>query len=111
MSALEWGDIPGQLDLLEAARTARDDSINQVEAHVDDWQRDAIDELIRLFAWRGIQFSANDIRPLLPDGIRPALVGARFLNASRTKQIRKVGYTPSTDKATHAHVVALWLGT
>jgi len=110
MSALGDWEVPGQLDMLTEARVARDDSIALVEDAAETWQRDAVDRLIRGFAATGDPFSANAVRPLLPDGIRPALLGARFLAASRRGVIRKVGYVPSTDRATHAHPVALWVG-
>lgn len=87
----------------------RDEALAQVEEASDDWSRSVIDQAITATALQGRPFSANDVRPLLPPGIRPALVGARFLAASKRGQIRKVGWVASTDPGTHAHPVAQWV--
>jgi hypothetical protein len=97
-----------QLDIFDEGRALRDRGIGLVEAASDEASREAIDQAIRDMIARGRPFSANDIRPLLPLGIRPALVGARFLAASKRKQIRKVGWITSTDPRTHAHPIAVW---
>lgn len=93
---------------LELGQALRDKGIARVECAADDQDRAVIDQAIRVVADRGRPFSANDVRPLLPPGIRPALIGARFLAASKRRQIRKLGWVPSTDPGTHAHPVALW---
>lgn len=93
---------------LELGQALRDEGIARVEAAAADWERAVIDRIIREVAARGRPFSANDCRPLLPPGVRPALIGARFLAASKRRQIRKLGWVPSTDPGTHAHPVALW---
>lgn len=95
-----------QLDL---GTLLRDEAIARVEEASDDWQRATIDQAIRAVAERGRAFSANDVRPLLPPGIRPALIGARFLAASKRKAIVHVGMVASTDPGTHGHRVSLWL--
>ena len=87
----------------------RDEGVARVEAAADDGQRSVIDHALAAVAARGVAFSANDVRPLLPPGIRPALIGARFLAASKRGQIRKVGWVASTDPGTHAHPVAQWV--
>lgn len=87
----------------------RDEGMARVEAASDDGQRSVIDQALAAVAARGRTFSANDVRPLLPPGIRPALVGARFMAASRRGEIRKVGWVASTDPGTHAHPVAQWV--
>lgn len=94
---------------LELGQELRDEGIARVEAAADDGQRSVIDQALAAVAARGQTFSANDVRPLLPPGIRPALVGARFMAASRRGEIRKVGWVASTDPGTHAHPVALWI--
>lgn len=94
---------------LELGQALREEGIHRVEDASDDQDRAVIDQAIRAVAERGRPFSANDVRPLLPPGLRPALVGARFMAASRRKMIRKVGWVPSTDPGTHAHPVAQWV--
>lgn len=92
-----------------AATVARDAAIAQVEAGSDDWQRSVIDEAIRAWADTGRMFSANHVRPMLPE-VRKALIGARFLAAAKAGLIVRRGYEPSNDQATHAHPVAVWIG-
>lgn len=91
------------------ARLERDMAINLAEdADRDGWDRKVIDQAIHAFAAQGRPFSANDLRELLPD-VRQPLIGARFLAAANRGVIRRVGYTPSTQKSTHAHPIAVWV--
>lgn len=94
---------------LELGQALRDEGIARVEDAADDWERAVIDQAIRAVADRGREFSANDVRPLLPPGVRPKLIGARFRTAATRGVIRRVGYTPSTDPGTHAHPVTVWM--
>ena len=86
----------------------RDAALDRVERSSREWQRaqvdDVLDELIR----RGLPFSSNDARPLLPADVRPALAGARFLAAAKAGRIVRCGYVPSTSPRTHGHPVAVW---
>lgn len=84
-----------------------DEAIQRVEDSADAWDRHVIDQAIREVAARGVPFSSNDVRPLLP-AVRSALIGARFLAARKRGEIRRIGYVPSTDPGTHSHPVALW---
>lgn len=93
---------------LELGQELRDEGMRLVTEASDQWDRDVIDQALRAVRQRGARFSANDVRPLLPPGVRPALVGARFMAASRREEIRKVGWVASTDPGTHAHPIALW---
>lgn len=93
---------------LALGQELRDEAHAVVEEASDQWQRATVDQAIRALAQTRETFSANDLRPLLPPGIRPALIGARFMAASRARLLRKVGWTPSTDPGTHAHPIALW---
>lgn len=95
---------------LELGQALRDEGIARVTEASDQWERDVIDQAISAMVERGRPFSANDVRPLLPPGVRPALVGARFRTAALHRKIRRVGYVPSTDPGTHAHPIALWIG-
>ena len=71
----------------------------------------AIDLLIARAAATGAEFSANDLRPHIPAGVRTAAIGARFAHARRRGVITATGYTTSTDPGTHAHPVRTWRGT
>lgn len=103
---------PAPRDGTAAGRALRDQGVAQVEEASDDWARATIDQALEHVAkTKPDGFSANDVRPLLPPGIRPALVGARFLAASKRGLIRKVGFVASSDPGTHAHPIALWTAT
>jgi hypothetical protein len=98
----------------QALRTAialRDQGIAQVTAAAPAHDRDAIDRAIRLVARQLPQFSANDVRPHLPEGVNPNLIGARFIALAKSKEIRKVDEVPSTDPGTHGKKVGLWEAT
>lgn len=96
---------------LAAGRALRDEGQAHAEQAAGEWDCAVIDQAIREFARRGVPFSANDIRPLLPATTRRPAIGARFMAARRRGFIRPVGYTPSTDPATRAHPVRVWEGT
>ena len=97
-------------ELIAAARAARDEGMAQAEsADQFGWERSLIDQAIDAFAGTGLPFSANDLRPLLPD-VRPSLIGSRFMAASVAGRIRRAGATTSTKKNTHSKDVALWVG-
>lgn len=66
-----------------------------------------IDAAILACARRGGVFSANQVRPLVPDVPGP-LMGARFNAAAQRGLIKRVGYTASTKTNTHGHPVAEW---
>lgn len=92
---------------LDAIR-ARDEGMERAEsashAPVD---RAIIDQAIDWFATTGDEFSANDIREVLPD-VSGALIGSRFLAASKRGQIVRVGDTLATHKAGHARRISTW---
>ena len=77
-------------------------------AHLDDAAK--VDAVLADFIRRGREFSSNDTRARLA-GVKGSVIGARFNAAARSRQIRRVGYTPSTDPGTHGHPVAVWLPT
>ncbi|WP_435109769.1 hypothetical protein [Nocardiopsis synnemataformans] len=68
-----------------------------------------IDEVILRFATTGQAFSANDVRPWLPDVRRPA-IGARFGALAKAKRIVAIGMVRSTDPGTNGHRIMLWRG-
>ena len=83
------------------------EGIARAEAHADPSDRARIDAAIRTVAGRGGVFSANDVRPLIPNAHGP-LVGARFNAAARAGVIVRIGYESSTKANTHAHPIATW---
>lgn len=78
---------------------------------ISDPDRRSIDHALAELARTGRSFSANDLRPLLPEGIPGSAVGPRFNAAARTGVIEPTGrYVMSTDPATR-HRLAEWRGT
>ena len=69
-----------------------------------------LDRLIARFAASGGVFSANDVRPHLPEGIRPNAIGGRFRRAAGRGLIRHVDWEASSDPRTHGHHIKLWQG-
>ena len=67
----------------------------------DDWDKRVIDQCITAFVKQGRPFSANDMRPLLPE-VRKCLISRRLIVAQNDGLIRYVGVTPSTLKSTKA---------
>ena len=97
-------------EAIAAARAARDQGMAQAEdADATGWEKALIDQAIRAFAATGQPFSANDLRPLLPD-VRSSLMGSRFMAAAKAGQIRRVGLATSTKKNTHSKDVGRWVG-
>jgi hypothetical protein len=68
--------------------------------------RQAIEHCARL----GAPFSADTVRPLLPE-VSGALIGAGFMAASRAGLIEQVGTTQVRHAAGHARLVKVWRGT
>lgn len=91
----------------QRALSERDSVLEMVEEAGDDWDRAVIDQGIEALNSRGVPWSANDLRPLLP-GVRAALIGVRFLAAARRGEMARAGYVTSTDPGTHARPIVLW---
>lgn len=70
--------------------------------------KQVIDDVIKAFARQGRPFSANDLRPHLPAGIRKCLISRRLIVAQNDGLIRRVGFTPSTLKSTKAALVRVY---
>jgi hypothetical protein len=67
----------------------------------DEWDRQVIDRVIRELCRQGRPFSANTMRPLLPE-VRKCLISRRLIAAQHAGLIRYVGVTASTLKSTKA---------
>jgi hypothetical protein len=73
----------------------------------DEWDRRVIDQAIHAFALQSKPFSANDLRPLLPE-VRKCLISRRLIKAQTDEVIRHVGYTASTLPSTKSHPVKVY---
>ena len=85
-----------------------------IEAHpqaTDEWDKAAIDAVILAFARQGRPFSANDIRPHLPAGVRIKFISHRFRVAQRGPDafLRYGGVTPSTLASTRSARVNVYI--
>ena len=67
----------------------------------DAWDNRVIRQCIEAFVRQGRPFSANDLRPLLPE-VRKCLISRRLIDAQKDGLIRYVGVTPSTLASTKA---------
>ncbi len=83
----------------------------RAEVLISDPDRRTIDQALADLARSGRSFSANELRPLLPEGVPGSAVGPRFAAAARRGLIEPTGrYVMSTDPATR-HRLAEWRGT
>ena len=71
------------------------------------WDKQVIDQVIRAFVLQGKPFSANDMRPLLPE-VRKCLISRRLIAAQRDGLVRSVGITYSTLKSTKGARVSVY---
>ena len=94
----------------EALEAMREGMAQAEDADRFGWQRSVIDTAIRALAETGRDFSANDVRLLIPDDITGPLMGARFNAAQTQKVIRWRHLTRSTKKSTHGHRISVWRG-
>jgi hypothetical protein len=100
-------DVGLHNDVGDDGRAARDHALEVVEEAGDDWDRSVVDRAIVETGKRLGEFSANDVRPLLPE-VRRSLVGARFLAMAKAGRLESVGYVASSDAGTHASPIRLW---
>lgn len=67
-----------------------------------------IDQAIDYLASLGAEFSANDVRELLPV-VSGSLIGTRFLAAAKGGRITRTGSTLADHEAGHARRVSTWI--
>lgn len=100
--------MPEQMDLLEHARTLREDGMARATASADPDDVARVDAAIARWAATGREFSANNVRG--ETGVVGHVVGARFNAARMRRLIVPVGRTPSDQPSTHAHEIRTWRG-
>lgn len=86
--------------LVEAGWSRYHSSVAE-HGRADEWDRQVIDQAIWAFVEQGKPFSANDLRPLLPE-VRKCLISRRLIQAQKNGWVRYVGVTPSTLASTKA---------
>ena len=108
MSADRWD--PWAEDQLAEGRAERDKGMAAAGARLGaDWDKAVIDQAIRVLAATGREFNADDVRDRLP-AVAHALIGSRFMAASKRGLIERVGDQQSRHRSRHASRVGLWRG-
>lgn len=93
---------------LELVFTARDEALQIVTEHADDWDKSCVDAVLYDLMAQTVPWSANDARELIAARSRH-LLSAR-LNSFRLRGlIEKVGEVVSTDVGTHGKKIATYL--
>lgn len=93
----------------ELVALAKSRGINAADDAAPDDVKDRIDAAIRRWAAKGVEFSANDVRPEF--NVTGAVVGGRFNVAARAGLIVDTGKrVASTLGSTHGHEVRVWRG-
>lgn len=108
MTTVDWRGQ--QLDLLDAARAARDEGLARCDANASDWDRRVVDQAILTAAETGRPFSANDFRDRLPEITNRNLIGTRIRAMAQQKvpPYSRIGEVISTDAGTHAKKIGLY---
>lgn len=88
----------------------RDEGCAKVDASSSEEWKNNCDNTICLFAWKGLDFTAEDIRALIPEPPHPNAMGARFLAAIKAEIIERIGYRKAKRPSAHARVLAVYRG-
>lgn len=83
----------------------RDQAFANLDASDAAGENAVIFRAIREVAAQGREFSANDVRPLLPEGINRHRIGRQFSRAIELGVIEPCGLVKSDDPGTNAHRV------
>jgi hypothetical protein len=87
----------------------RDAGIALREHHADPRLIAIVDTKIEQFAASAREFSANELRKVLPDSAQP-LIGGRLTSARNRGLVVSVGYVKSNLPSTRAKALTVWLG-
>lgn len=87
--------VSDQVRAAVAAGYAAYKQATETHGPADEWDNRVIRQCIEAFVLQGRPFSANDMRPLLPE-VRKCLISRRLIEAQHDGLIRYVGVTPST---------------
>jgi len=92
-------------------RLLRDEGLATANDNGDFWWKSCADAAIEYLAATDVEFTADDLRDLVPAPDHPARVGARFSAAMKAGLIRPTGYAISRSTTRHAGVLRTWVGT
>ncbi|ANZ17476.1 hypothetical protein O1L44_16390 [Streptomyces noursei] len=83
--------------------------LERIRKAADAEQLGLVQGIVLDHALGGVEFSANDFRDRLPDGVRHGLLGAAIRGLAASRTITNTGRTvPSTAPATHGHRIAVY---
>ncbi|MFB7630670.1 hypothetical protein ACFC0M_06950 [Streptomyces sp. NPDC056149] len=83
--------------------------LERIRRAADAEQLGLVQGIVLDHALDGAEFSANDFRALLPDGVPHGLLGAAIRGLAASRSITNTGRTaPSTAPATHGHRIAVY---
>lgn len=83
--------------------------LERIRDAADAEQLGLVQGLVLGHALGGAEFSANDFRDLVPDGVPHGLLGAAIRGLAASRAITNTGRTvPSTAPATHGHRIAVY---
>ncbi|WEB41533.1 hypothetical protein MOV08_21170 [Streptomyces yunnanensis] len=83
--------------------------LERIRGASDTGQLALVQAIVLDHALGGAEFSANDFREVLPDGIPHGLLGAAIRGLAASRRIINTGRTvPSTSPATHGHRIAVY---
>lgn len=87
------------------------DLLDEVAAHVPEWDRGVVMQAIEHLARTGRPFTADDLHALgIPLPPHPNHIGALFSAARKSGLIEQVGYQPSAREGRNGSVVRQWKG-
>lgn len=93
----------------EVVHPTKAEALDRVNAKLSAADKARIDAAILEVARRGSVFSANEVRPLLPESLTEGgVMGGRFGALSKAGDIVHVGYVPSSKSNTHGHDIKTW---
>jgi hypothetical protein len=102
--------VPNPEYLIAQAIAERDLAFDILDdTDITGWDQKIIDQAIRAFAATGVPFSANNIRPLLPD-VNTNRIGREFKRLHEQGELRCVGEEVSEKKTTHGKNIGMWVG-
>jgi len=91
------------------AATNKDELLADIVDRTSDWDRFIVEQAVFAFGLAADEFSANDMRDVLPD-LAHGYLGAVINSLRCSGVIAHTGrYVPSTEPSTHGHRIALWL--
>lgn len=90
------------------AEAERDRAFTNLDATDQADELGQILDAIRTVAFRGGEFTANDVRPLLPKGVNTYRIGRAFGRAIELRMVEVIGLDKSNKRNTHGKRVNVY---